>query len=120
MTPALAVQPAALPPCTGARRPPRLRLVADTARGRFLAALGAQRRGDFQALPDWEARLDAALDEPGTIWNAAWLPREDFAAEIAARLDRDGESVSRFWDHLHATDLYLACACARGVSGAIE
>ena len=120
MTPALAVRPAALPPCTAARRPPRLRLVADSARGRFLEALGAQRRADFQALADWEARLDAVLDEPGKAWNAAWLSREDFAAEVAARLDRDGESVASFWDHLHAADLYLACACARGVSGAIE
>jgi len=94
--------------------------VSDPARGRFLGALGAQRRADFQALTDWEARLDAVLHEPGTAWSAAWLSREDFAAEVAARLDRDGESVASFWDHLRAADLYLACACARGVSGAIE
>ena len=119
MTTALAVRTAP-PPCTPARRPPRLRVVADSARGRFLGALGAQRRADFQALPDWEARLDAVLEEPATAWSAAWLSRDDFAAEVAARLDRGGESVASFWEHLRAADLYLACACARGVSGAIE
>jgi RNA polymerase sigma-70 factor (ECF subfamily) len=120
MTPALAAGRASLPTCTPVRRPPKLALVADTARGRFLAGLGAERRAAFQALPDGEARLDAALDEPGKAWNAAWMSRDDFAAEIAARLDRDRESVASFWEHLHAADLYLACACARGVTGAIE
>jgi RNA polymerase sigma-70 factor (ECF subfamily) len=97
-----------------------LSLVADTARGRFLAALSDKRRADFQALPDWEKQLDAMLDEPAKIWNAAWLSREDFAAEIAARLDRDTETVASFWEHLRPGDLYLACACARGLSAAIE
>jgi len=109
-----------LPSCTRPRRPPRLALVADTARGRFLGALSAKRRADFQALADWEKRLAAVLDEPAETWgDNTWLTRDDFAAEIAARLDRDGETVASFWDHLRASDLYLACACARGVSGAI-
>jgi len=94
--------------------------VGDTARDRFLASLGPARRAEFQALPDWETRLDAALDEPATTLDAGWLSREEFAAEVAGRLDRDAESVASFWDHLHAPDLYLACACARGVSAAIE
>ena len=109
-----------LPSCTRPRRPNRLALVADTARGRFLGALSAKRRADFQALADWEKRLAAVLDEPAETWGEnTWLTRDDFAAEIAARLDRDGETVASFWDHLRASDLYLACACARGVSGAI-
>src|SRR5262249_26090214 len=68
---------------------------------------------------EWEKRLDAALDEPAQTLDAGWLSRADFAAEIAARLDRDAEAVASFWDHLHPADLYLACACARGVSAAI-
>ena len=97
-----------------------LSLVADTARGRFLAALSDKRRADFQALPDWEKQLDAMLDEPAKTWNAGWLSRDDFAAEIAGRLDRDAETVASFWEHLRPADLYLACACARGVSAAID
>src|SRR5262245_47085483 len=120
MTRALAARPSALPPCTRPRRANKLAIVADTAPERFLASLGAARRADFQALADWETRLNAALDEPAGTWGAAWLSRDDFAAEIAARLDRDTESVASFWDHLRPADLYLACACARGVSAAIE
>jgi len=60
------------------------------------------------------------LDEPAKTWNAAWLSREDFAAEIAARLDKDAETVTSFWEHLRPADLYLACGCARGISAAIE
>src|SRR5262249_44276068 len=111
---------AALPPCTRPRRPNKLALVGDTARDRFLATLGAARRAEFQKLADWEKRLDAVLDEPAQTWNAGWLSRDDFAAEIAARLDRDSETVASFWDHLRPADLYLACACARGLSAAIE
>jgi RNA polymerase sigma-70 factor, ECF subfamily len=122
MTPALAVcssLPSALPHCPRPRRPNRLAVVGETARDRFLAVLGAARRADFQALPDWEQSLDAALDEPAKTLDAGWLSRADFAAEIAARVDRDAESVASFWEHLHPADLYLACACARGVSAAI-
>lgn len=94
--------------------------MADTARERFLASLGAARRADFRALPDWEKRLDDVLDEPAKTLDAGWLSRDDFAAEIAGRLDRDGETVASFWEHLRPADLYLACACARGVSAAID
>ncbi len=94
--------------------------MGDTARERFLASLGAAQRAEFQALADWEKRLDDVLDEPAKTLDAGWLSREEFAAEVAARLDRDTEAVASFWDHLHAPDLYLACACARGVSAAIE
>jgi RNA polymerase sigma-70 factor (ECF subfamily) len=120
MRPALALRPAALPPCTRARRPNKLALVGDTARDRFLASLGAARRAEFQKLAGWQQRLDAVLDEPAQTLAPGWLSRDEFAAEIAARLDRDAETAASFWDHLHAADLYLACACARGVSAAIE
>jgi len=88
-------------------------------RERCRAALGAARRADFRALPDWEKRLGDGLDEPAKTLDAGWLSRDDFAAEIASRLDRDTETVASFWEHLRPADLYLACACARGVSAAI-
>ncbi|HMF40718.1 MAG TPA: transcriptional regulator [Polyangia bacterium] len=94
--------------------------MGDTARERFLASLGGPRRAEFQKLANWEKRLDDVLDEPAQTLDAGWLSREEFAAEIAARLDRDTETVESFWDHLRPADLYLACACARGLSAAIE
>jgi len=94
--------------------------VMDGARARFWAGLGGVRRTDLGRLPGWEARLDAALDEPVRASGDAWLVREEFAGEIAARLDDDDEDAARWWDHLRPSDLYLACACARGVAGALD
>jgi RNA polymerase sigma-70 factor (ECF subfamily) len=94
--------------------------VTDGARARFWAGLGGVRRTDLSRLPGWESRLDAALDEPARAGRGGWLTREEFAGEIAARLNDDDEDAARWWDHLRATDLHLACACARGVAGALE
>src|SRR4051812_37701831 len=97
-----------------------IRSVMDGARARFWAGLGGARRTDLVTLPGWEARVDAALDEPPRTWGSQWLARDEFAGELAARLNDDDENVARWWDHLRANDLYLACACARGISGALE
>jgi RNA polymerase sigma-70 factor (ECF subfamily) len=94
--------------------------VTDAARARFWAGLGDARRLELGRATGWEAGLAAALDEPPHIWGRDWLAREDFAAELAARLDGDEETAASWWEHLHAADLYLACACARGVGEAIE
>ena len=94
--------------------------VVDGARARFWAGLGGARRTDLTTLPDWEARLGAALDEPPRKWGVEWLARDQFAAELATRVNDDDEPIARWWDHLRASDLYLACACARGISGALE
>jgi RNA polymerase sigma-70 factor, ECF subfamily len=95
--------------------------VMDGARARFWAGLGGVRRTDLSRLPGWEARLDAALEEPARTWRSAWLAREEFAAELAVRLnDDDEEDIARWWRHLRPSDLYLACACARGIDAALE
>jgi len=94
--------------------------VSVAARARFWAGLGITRRDHLDALPGWEARLDAALDEPPRSWNAEWMSREEFGGELAARFDADDETAVSWWDHLRAADLYLACACGRGVAAAIE
>jgi RNA polymerase sigma-70 factor (ECF subfamily) len=94
--------------------------VMDGARARFWAGLGGARRTDLVTLPGWEARVDAALDEPPRTWGSQWLARDEFAGELAARLNDDDEDIARWWDHLRANDLYLACACARGIGGALE
>jgi RNA polymerase sigma-70 factor (ECF subfamily) len=94
--------------------------VPDAARARFWAGLGNARRLDLAGFPGWEARLDAALDEGRRAFDAAWLAREEFADELAARLEAHDAEVTSWWDHLRAPDLYLACACARGVGPALE
>jgi RNA polymerase sigma-70 factor, ECF subfamily len=94
--------------------------VVDGARARFWAGLGGARRTDLTTMNGWEARLGAALDEPPRKWGESWLAREEFAAEIAARLNDDDEPIARWWDHLRPSDLYLASACARGVPAALE
>jgi RNA polymerase sigma-70 factor (ECF subfamily) len=97
-----------------------IRGVSEGARARFWAGLGGVRRTDLAMLPDWEARLDGALDEPPRTWRSQWLARDEFAAELAARLNDDDEQIARWWTHLRASDLYLACACARGIGAALE
>jgi RNA polymerase sigma-70 factor (ECF subfamily) len=95
--------------------------VTEGARGRFWAGLSGARRSDLSKLPGWDGRLNAALDEASRAGAAAWIARDDFAAALAARLNDDDEAdVARWWDHLRAGDLYLACACVRGVDGALE
>jgi len=94
--------------------------VREAARARFWAGLGGARRSEVTALPDWQARLDAALDEPARTWGCEWIARDVFAAELATRLNDDDEPAARWWQHLRAGDLHLACACARGVPAALE
>jgi len=69
--------------------------VVDGARARFWAGLGGARRTDLTTLPGWEARLGAALDEPPRKWGTDWIAREEFAAEIAERLNDDDEPIAR-------------------------
>jgi RNA polymerase sigma-70 factor (ECF subfamily) len=91
------------------------------ARARFWAGLGSARRNGLGRAPGWEGHLDAALDEGARAWRSDWLSRDDFAAEIATRLnDDDEEDLARWWSHLRPGDLYLACACVRGVGGALD
>ncbi len=93
--------------------------VREGARARFWAVLGSARRNGLTL--GWEARLDAALEDAARTWPSDWLSREEFAAELAARLNDDDEpDIGRWWDHLRAADLYLACACVRGIGGALD
>jgi RNA polymerase sigma-70 factor (ECF subfamily) len=48
------------------------------------------------------------------------VPRNELAAELAARFDADGEEAASWWDHLHAGDFGLACGCARGAAPALS
>lgn len=64
-----------------------------------------------------EARLVALWEEGRAAWPSVNLDAADFARDLAARAVAAGTG-ERALDGLHAADLYLACACARGVAGA--
>lgn len=78
---------------------------------RFLASLAPERRG--AATPSLEAALVAALEAGRAAWPEVALDPLDFAAHLAGRLP-DGPDLAAAVGALHAADLYLACACARG------
>jgi RNA polymerase sigma-70 factor (ECF subfamily) len=90
---------------------------------RFLTAAG---RDDADAT---RAALDAALADVVAAARAAWpgivVPAEDFAAYLGERAFRHPVTASQAREPalalaaLHASDLYLACACARGDEDAI-
>lgn len=86
----------------------------------FVKRLDEKRRTELASTSDWEARVDAAVHESQQTWASAWLAPEEFAGELAARVNRDPNSLDDFLTHLRGADLYLACACAHGVKGALE
>jgi RNA polymerase sigma-70 factor (ECF subfamily) len=94
--------------------------VRSAAHARFWTGLGEARRSALEAFPDWSARLEAALADARRTWAEEWLAAELFSAELAARLESDEAEISQWWEHLHAADLYLAAACARGIPEAIR
>lgn len=83
----------------------------------FAAALG-----DRTDLPvpseELEASLQALLDMGRTAWPRVELGGEQFVADVALRLGR-GDAAARNLPRLHGSDLYLACACARGLPSAL-
>jgi RNA polymerase sigma-70 factor (ECF subfamily) len=66
------------------------------------------------SLPDWAAAIATAHAR----WPSAWLSDEAFIEHLRARIaaDDDPAALSR----LAVADLYLACACVRGVAPAVE
>jgi RNA polymerase sigma-70 factor (ECF subfamily) len=63
-----------------------------------------------------EATLRRALDDARAAWPAVALPPEEFVRQLAARVARGGLADLAT---LQAADLYIACACAAGVPGAL-
>ncbi len=85
----------------------------------FLARLGGRRARD---LAPSAGLVDAALRAADAAGRAAWpkvpLDADVFAAHLADRVGArsDAEEAIRT---LHATDLFLACACSRGIPEAL-
>jgi RNA polymerase sigma-70 factor (ECF subfamily) len=64
------------------------------------------------------AQLETLLAAARRAWPAVALDDEVFVTHLAERLSTDGD-VHQSFAELHATDLYLACACARGLPQAL-
>jgi RNA polymerase sigma-70 factor (ECF subfamily) len=67
-------------------------------------------------LADLLQRLESAAR---AAWPALALQPERFAAYLAARIPADHNDLRLALADVHAEDLYLACACVDGLSGAI-
>lgn len=76
--------------------------------------------------PDDTAELEQALVKTFEAARAPWpgvdLPAEQFVRYLAERLSSSKEDtpLERVLDRIRLSDLYLACACASGLSAAIE
>lgn len=85
----------------------------------FLARLEGQRRDQLGLSSEW---LDAALRRLDAAGRAAWpriaLEAEVFAAHLADRLGACPDLKDAL-SAIHAADLFLACACSRGLPDAL-
>lgn len=63
--------------------------------------------------------LQSHLKRARAAWPGVVLRGEDFAEHLAACAP-DAEDPAQALDEMHTADLYLACACAKGVRAAIE
>jgi RNA polymerase sigma-70 factor (ECF subfamily) len=80
----------------------------------FSAALGRTSLDE----PGLEAWLANAVETARRAWPDLAVPTEVFVAHLATRL-RDDDPPLETLAKMHVTDLYLACACARGDAAAI-
>src|SRR5215831_251262 len=74
--------------------------------------------------PEARRAIAAAVSELYETGRGGWqdlpvLSPEDFASQVAVTVPPDVEPVT-YLRGLVAADLYLACACARGLPGAVE
>ena len=72
--------------------------------------------GDPLAL---EARLAGIVAQARARWPGVTLADADFVSHLAARLPADVEPDEAL-AAIHASDVYLACACALGAPGAVQ
>lgn len=72
--------------------------------------------------PGLERYLVDIHDAARSKWPGLALPAEQFMRHVAERLPakNEGRSLEQVLKSIHLADLYLACACAAGVPGAIE
>lgn len=81
----------------------------------FLGELQPARREAFEQQADLEDRLASAFDAGRAAFPAVALAAPDFMRHLAAIVDDADVPLSA----LHASDLFLACACAHGDPAAV-
>jgi RNA polymerase sigma-70 factor (ECF subfamily) len=84
----------------------------------FLAHAGDARDALARA-PELESLLAGHLDAARAEWPDVVVPPEAFLRHVAERLPAGRDPVEAL-RQLHAADLYLACACARGDARALQ
>jgi RNA polymerase sigma-70 factor (ECF subfamily) len=67
----------------------------------------------------WTAAATQALVSAHAAWPAHWIPNDAFVEHLRARLP-PGRDPANALASVAIADLYLACACARGVPSAVE
>jgi RNA polymerase sigma-70 factor (ECF subfamily) len=84
----------------------------------FLNAIDSDER--TRLLPaDLDERLIRLAAAAATGWPGLGLPPADFVAHLAARLPSEASDLAVALDELYAMDLYLACACCKGLPAAV-
>lgn len=79
----------------------------------FLRRLSEQLQSRLGSLSHLEGVLGDILEEGRSAWPGVNLAPEEFLAYLAQRLPEDNDAERTLLE-LKASDLYLACACARG------
>ena len=85
----------------------------------FIARLGETRSVDLGGLEETIESALSAVDRAGrTAWPMIPLSAEDFVAHVAHSV-RAQSDVAEAIAAVHSADLFLACACARGIPAAL-
>lgn len=67
-----------------------------------------------------EQLLERTWEKARERWPAVALPAEPFLTHLAERLPESGEPLEALLGALSVSELYLACACVRGLPPALE
>ena len=84
----------------------------------FLEAAPLAVRPALEAVPDLDRRLWTIVGEGRTAWPDFAIDAKDVVEFIARQVTE--EQAADALDGLRPADLYLACACAKGVTAAIN
>jgi RNA polymerase sigma-70 factor (ECF subfamily) len=84
----------------------------------FLDAAPAAVRPTLEAVPDLDRRLWSLVAEGRAAWPDLQLAARDLVEFVARQLTPDLAEAAL--DGLRPSDLYLACACSRGMPGALS
>jgi RNA polymerase sigma-70 factor (ECF subfamily) len=84
----------------------------------FLDAAPAAVRPTLEAVPDLDRRLWSLVAEGRAAWPDLQLAARDLVEFVARQLTPDLAEAAL--DGLRPSDLYLACACSRGLPGALS